>query len=300
MAAHSGDRQQARTFTTSPAAGGSSERVAVLPMGGGAIVVTASLQPIRDTLRQILIVELGVGLGVLVLTGGLGLALARQATRPLEEIAVTADAIAAGDMDRRVPTGRSGSETGRVARALNAMLTQIQDAFNGLGQLITEYQSHSGAVNTGTTPKVQYSYTLMSGGVNNSRLTGITYSNAANPTPNVGFAYDPYFPRLASMTDGTGTTQYSYVPVGALGALHFPQQRVHFRHRQVPLSAHGRVARHRSQQMVDRLFDAPRLAGFHKIRQHIAHHAGRVACRQQAGNSAQCELIGRQPRHHEP
>jgi two-component system OmpR family sensor kinase len=129
MAVHPGDRPQARTFTTAPAGGGSSERVAVLPMGGGAIVVTASLQPIRGTLRQILMVELGVGLGVLVLTGGLGLALARQATRPLEEIAVTADAIAAGDMDRRVPPGRSGSETGRVAKALNAMLTQIQDAF---------------------------------------------------------------------------------------------------------------------------------------------------------------------------
>jgi two-component system OmpR family sensor kinase len=129
MAVHPGDGPPARAFTTAPAGGGSSERVAVLPMGGGAIVVTASLQPIRDTLRQILMVELGVGLGVLVLTGGLGLALARQATRPLEEIAATADAIAAGDMDRRVPTGRSGSETGRVARALNAMLTQIQDAF---------------------------------------------------------------------------------------------------------------------------------------------------------------------------
>ncbi|TMK49808.1 MAG: HAMP domain-containing protein [Actinobacteria bacterium] len=124
-----GDRPQARTFTTSAAAGGGSERVAVLPMNGGAIVVTASLQPIRDTLWRLLVVELAVGLGVLVLTGGLGLALARQATRPLEEIAATADAIAAGEMDRRVPAGRSGSETGRVARALNTMLTQIQDAF---------------------------------------------------------------------------------------------------------------------------------------------------------------------------
>ena len=39
-----------------------------------------------------------------------------------------------------------------------------------LAQLTTEYQSHSGAVNTSTTPKVQYGYTLMSGGANNSRL----------------------------------------------------------------------------------------------------------------------------------
>ena len=128
MATGPGDRPQVRTFTTSAASGGS-ERVAVLPMSGGAIVVTASLHPIRDTLWRLLLVELAVGLGVLVLTGGLGLVLARQATHPLEEIAATADAIAAGDMDRRVPAGRSGSETGRVARALNTMLTQIQDAF---------------------------------------------------------------------------------------------------------------------------------------------------------------------------
>jgi two-component system, OmpR family, sensor kinase len=129
MATHPGERPQVRTFTAPPAGGGSAERVAVLPMDGGAIVVTASLKPIRDTLGHLLVVELAVGLGVLILTGGLGLALARQATRPLEEIAVTADAIAAGNMDRRVPEGRAGTETGRVARALNAMLTQIQDAF---------------------------------------------------------------------------------------------------------------------------------------------------------------------------
>ncbi len=52
-----------------------------------------------------------------------------------------------------------------------------------------------------------------------NRLAGISYEGALNLTPPVGFAYDPYFPRLVSMTDGTGTTSYSYVPVGSLGAL---------------------------------------------------------------------------------
>ena len=45
-----------------------------------------------------------------------------------------------------------------------------------------------------------------------------------NPTANVTFAYDPWFPRLVSMTDGTGTTQYTYVPVGTPGALQLQQQ----------------------------------------------------------------------------
>lgn len=51
------------------------------------------------------------------------------------------------------------------------------------------------------------------------RLTGITYTNAANPTPNVNFTYDPYFPRLTSMIDGTGTSNYTYTPIGTPGAL---------------------------------------------------------------------------------
>jgi YD repeat-containing protein len=52
-----------------------------------------------------------------------------------------------------------------------------------------------------------------------NRLAGISYANELNPTPSVSFVYDPYFPRLTAMTDGTGTTSYSYVPVGSLGAL---------------------------------------------------------------------------------
>jgi YD repeat-containing protein len=63
----------------------------------------------------------------------------------------------------------------------------------------------------------QYSY------AQDDQLLGISYLSAVNPTPNVAFTYDPYFRRLTSMTDGTGTTQFSYVPVGSLGALQLAQ-----------------------------------------------------------------------------
>jgi RHS repeat-associated protein len=56
------------------------------------------------------------------------------------------------------------------------------------------------------------------------RLAGVSYTGAVNPTPNVGFADDPYFPRRVSMTDGTGVTQYAYVPVGSFGALQVQQE----------------------------------------------------------------------------
>jgi RHS repeat-associated protein len=59
----------------------------------------------------------------------------------------------------------------------------------------------------------QYAY------ARDNRLTAISYLNAVNATPNVQFGYDAFFPRIVSMTDGSGTTQYRYVPVGSPGAL---------------------------------------------------------------------------------
>jgi RHS repeat-associated protein len=47
----------------------------------------------------------------------------------------------------------------------------------------------------------------------------VTYANAVIATPNVSFTYDPVYNRLATMTDGTGTTTYGYNPLnGSLGS----------------------------------------------------------------------------------
>ncbi|KWU24671.1 MULTISPECIES: RHS repeat-associated core domain-containing protein [Burkholderia] len=59
-------------------------------------------------------------------------------------------------------------------------------------------------------------------------VTAITYTGAVNPTPNVSFSYDAYWPRIVSMSDGTGTNQYSYVPVGTYGALQRQQESTPF------------------------------------------------------------------------
>nr|WP_253203981.1 RHS repeat-associated core domain-containing protein [Methylosinus sp. KRF6] len=64
----------------------------------------------------------------------------------------------------------------------------------------------------------QYAY------ANDNRLTGVAYSNAVNPTPNVAFSYDPYLPRVASMTDGNGATRYSYAGSFSFGALRLQQE----------------------------------------------------------------------------
>jgi RHS repeat-associated protein len=50
------------------------------------------------------------------------------------------------------------------------------------------------------------------------RIASIDYLNALTSTPPTSFVYDPIYPRIAQMTDGTGTSTYSYYPAGVLGA----------------------------------------------------------------------------------
>jgi len=53
------------------------------------------------------------------------------------------------------------------------VVNDVQFEYNDFGQRTTSYQSHSGAVNTMTTPKVQYAYA--DGSANTIRPTSITY-----------------------------------------------------------------------------------------------------------------------------
>jgi two-component system, OmpR family, sensor kinase len=119
--------------TTVPAAGGGGRwRVAVAPRrdgSGGSVVVAASLDGIDATIRQLRLIDLGVSLIVLAALAGVGAAIVRASLRPLVEIEQTARAIAAGDLTRRVPERDSGTEVGRLGRALNTMLAQIESAF---------------------------------------------------------------------------------------------------------------------------------------------------------------------------
>ena len=56
-----------------------------------------------------------------------------------------------------------------------SILNQVQKTYNDFQQLVTEYQSHGGSVNTSTTPKVQYLFA--DGSDNTIRPTGMVYPN---------------------------------------------------------------------------------------------------------------------------
>ncbi len=57
-----------------------------------------------------------------------GIAVVHRSLRPLAEVEQTAAAIAAGQLDRRVPERDPRTEVGRLSLALNGMLAQIQRA----------------------------------------------------------------------------------------------------------------------------------------------------------------------------
>ena len=93
------------------------------------LVVATSLSGVDDTLHRLLLVELLVALLVLVGIAVLGLWVVGVGLRPLTAIGHTAAAIAAGDLSRRVERDDERTEVGRLGRALNAMLAQIETAF---------------------------------------------------------------------------------------------------------------------------------------------------------------------------
>jgi two-component system OmpR family sensor kinase len=78
----------------------------------------------------LLLIEALVAAGVLLGLAALSLWTVRKELRPLERIEETAGAIAAGDLSRRVDVVDPRTEVGRLGLSLNAMLAQIERAFD--------------------------------------------------------------------------------------------------------------------------------------------------------------------------
>lgn len=98
--------------------------------GGKTAVVALDLRDVDSTTRRLTRIELVVGLLVLAVLAVLGYLVVRSSLRPLVEVETTAEAIAAGDLTRRVPESDPRTEVGRLSRAFNSMLGQIERAFH--------------------------------------------------------------------------------------------------------------------------------------------------------------------------
>ncbi len=123
-------RLAGKPFTVPATGAGSDWRVTVVPGTDGTTRTTAiSLNEVTATVDQLALVEVLVSVAVLVVLAALGYAVVRSSLRRLVEVELTAEAIAAGDLSRRVPESDDRTEVGRLAGALNTMLTQIESAF---------------------------------------------------------------------------------------------------------------------------------------------------------------------------
>jgi two-component system OmpR family sensor kinase len=97
-------------------------------LGGELTTVAIDLSDVQSTVRALIYAQVGIGAAVLLVLGVAGYAVVHRSLRPLVEVEQTAAAIAAGQLDRRVPQRDPRTEVGRLSLALNGMLAQIQRA----------------------------------------------------------------------------------------------------------------------------------------------------------------------------
>ncbi|MBO0696925.1 MAG: RHS repeat protein, partial [Zavarzinella sp.] len=105
------------------------------------------------------------------------------------------------------------------------VVNQVQRAYNGLGQLIQEWQAVNGTVNTSTTPSVQYGYSFLPAGTNNnSRLTSITYPNGRRLDYEYAAGLADSISRLSDIKDGSTVLEsYNYLGLGTVVTRAHPQ-----------------------------------------------------------------------------
>jgi two-component system OmpR family sensor kinase len=93
------------------------------------VIVGLPLAPVDEVMEHAVLVVVGVGLLTLVLAFFIATWTVSRSFRPLGRVEKTAAAIAAGDLSRRVDVENPGTEVGRLASSLNAMLAHIESAF---------------------------------------------------------------------------------------------------------------------------------------------------------------------------
>jgi RHS repeat-associated protein len=133
---------------------------------------------------------------------------------------------------RRIETAYDGQGnpyliTSYSAASGGSIVNQVQRAYNGLGQMTAEWQAHSGAVNTSTSPEVQYAFAEMPSGADQSRLTSMTYPDGYVLTYNYSSGLNDSISRLSSLSDTSGTLEsYSYMGLGTVVVRSHPQPAV--------------------------------------------------------------------------
>ncbi len=116
-------------FTVPSADGKLAWRVQVSAEDDFLVVVALPLDGVDATMDQLVLYEIGGGAVVLVLLAGVAYVVVRGSLRPLAQVELTAQHIAAGDLSQRVPEGHPWTEVGSLSKSFNTMVAQIETAF---------------------------------------------------------------------------------------------------------------------------------------------------------------------------
>ena len=109
--------------------GGPEYRLLAVSIPGRTLVVATRLDSVSATLDSLRVLLIALTVALLALLAGVIAVIVRRGLRPLEDMSREADAIAAGDLTRRVQPSDGLTEIARLGRALNGMLAQIETAF---------------------------------------------------------------------------------------------------------------------------------------------------------------------------
>ena len=133
-----------KLVTVPATSGGDNWRVLARPQGyftntspgpaTGTLIVAADLGHLDQAVNWLAKVDLVVSAIIVVALAIVGVAMVRASLRPLRDIEHTAEAIAAGDLSRRVPYYDPRTEMGRLATSLNVMLAHVESAFRARAQ----------------------------------------------------------------------------------------------------------------------------------------------------------------------
>jgi two-component system, OmpR family, sensor kinase len=141
LAAPTASQPDAVRYLTVPARSGGGRyrvRASIDPGSNLLLIVGLSLHDVDATLHRLFLIELIVTAAVLAGLVLLGLWTVCLGLRPLEAIGRTADAIAAGDLSKRVERAEGRTEVGRLGLALNAMLGRIEESDRRLRRFVAD------------------------------------------------------------------------------------------------------------------------------------------------------------------
>jgi len=117
-------------FVLNPKTGKSLRAAAHDTRSGRIVVVAATMDDIGAATHQLILTEIGAGVGLILVIAAGGRWLIIRGLAPLRRMATTAQRVSGGsEASERMPEADDDTETGRLASAINTMLERIDRSF---------------------------------------------------------------------------------------------------------------------------------------------------------------------------